>query len=94
MTRESTLDHLNVDESEKVSIRPSKLHGDTHQQSYAAFAMSKLIGNQPFHAMSYTGGRYDCGNRLGFLEANIAVALGRKDTARETRALLARLLKG
>ena len=57
-------------------------------------AMAKLIGNQPFHAMRYTGGRYDCGNRLGFLEANIAVALGRKDTARETRALLERLLKG
>jgi len=57
-------------------------------------AMAKLIGNQPFHAMRYTGGRYDCGNRLGFLEANIALALGRKDTARETRALLERLLKG
>lgn len=40
------LDHLNADESEQVSIRPSKLHGDTHQQSYAAFAMSKLIGVQ------------------------------------------------
>ncbi len=40
------LDHLNVDESEQTSIRPSKLHGDTHQQSYAAFAMSKLIGVQ------------------------------------------------
>jgi UTP--glucose-1-phosphate uridylyltransferase len=57
-------------------------------------AMAKLIGGQPFHAMRYTGGRYDCGNRLGFLEANVAVALGRADTAPETRALLGRLLKG
>jgi UTP--glucose-1-phosphate uridylyltransferase len=57
-------------------------------------AMAKLIGTQPFHAMRYTGGRYDCGNRLGFLEANVAVALGRADTAGETRALLDRLLKG
>jgi UTP--glucose-1-phosphate uridylyltransferase len=57
-------------------------------------AMAKLIGRQPFHAVRYTGGRYDCGNRLGFLEANVAVALGRKDTAGETRALLERLLKG
>lgn len=39
-------DHLNVDESDKPSLQPSKLHGDTHQQSYAAFAMSKLIGVQ------------------------------------------------
>jgi UTP--glucose-1-phosphate uridylyltransferase len=57
-------------------------------------AMAKLIGHQPFHALRYTGGRYDCGNRLGFLEANLAVALSRSDTAVETRALLGRLLKG
>lgn len=40
------LDNLNVDEPDQISIRPSTLHGDTHQQSYAAFAMSKLIGVQ------------------------------------------------
>ncbi|MBS0520061.1 MAG: UTP--glucose-1-phosphate uridylyltransferase GalU [Proteobacteria bacterium] len=57
-------------------------------------AMARMIGSQPFHAMRYTGGRYDCGNRLGFLEANVAVALHRADTAVETRALLERLLKG
>ncbi len=57
-------------------------------------AMAKMIGRKPFHAMTYTGGRYDCGSRLGFLEANVAVALHRKDTATETRALLTRLLKG
>ena len=49
---------------------------------------------QPFHALRYNGERYDCGNRLGFLEANVAVALDRADTAAETRALLERLLKG
>jgi UTP--glucose-1-phosphate uridylyltransferase len=57
-------------------------------------ALAKMIGGKPFHSMRYTGGRYDCGNRLGFLEANVAVALGRADTAAETRALLERLLKG
>ncbi len=57
-------------------------------------ALAKMIGGKPFHAMRYSGGRYDCGNRLGFLEANIAVALSRADTAGETRALLGRLLKG
>ncbi|MBN9486216.1 MAG: UTP--glucose-1-phosphate uridylyltransferase GalU [Alphaproteobacteria bacterium] len=56
-------------------------------------AMAKMMGGKPFHAMRYTGGRYDCGNRLGFLEANVAVALHRDETAAETRALLARLLK-
>jgi UTP--glucose-1-phosphate uridylyltransferase len=53
-----------------------------------------MIGQKPFHALTYKGHRYDCGNRLGFLEANVAVALHRSDTAAETRALLSRLLKG
>ncbi len=57
-------------------------------------ALAKMIGGRPFHAMTYTGGRYDCGHRLGFLEANVAVALRRADTAAETRALLDRLMKG
>jgi UTP--glucose-1-phosphate uridylyltransferase len=57
-------------------------------------AMAKMIGHTPFHALTYRGLRYDCGNRLGFLEANIGVALHRADTAEETRALLGRMLKG
>ena len=57
-------------------------------------AMAKMIGNQAFHALTYGGQRYDCGTRLGFLEANCAVALNRDDTKADTRALLGRLLKG
>lgn len=38
-------------------------------------AMAKLIGKQPFHGLRYDGQRYDCGSRLGFIEANIAYAL-------------------
>ena len=57
-------------------------------------AMAKMIGESPFHALRYAGQRYDCGSRLGFLEANVAVALHRADTSADTRALLARMLKG
>jgi UTP--glucose-1-phosphate uridylyltransferase len=57
-------------------------------------AMAKMIGEHPFHALTYAGQRYDCGTRLGFLEANCAVALNRDDTKADTRALLGRLLKG
>ena len=56
-------------------------------------AMAKMIGRTPFHALRYSGRRYDCGSRIGFLEANVAVALHRSDTTAETRALLERLLK-
>ncbi|MCA0320163.1 MAG: UTP--glucose-1-phosphate uridylyltransferase GalU [Proteobacteria bacterium] len=57
-------------------------------------AMAKMIGQQPFHALRYGGQRYDCGSRIGFLEANVAVALHREDTKADTRALLGRLMKG
>jgi UTP--glucose-1-phosphate uridylyltransferase len=56
-------------------------------------AMAKMIGRGPFHAMRYRGARYDCGNRLGFLEANVALSLARADTAAESRSLLTALLK-
>jgi UTP--glucose-1-phosphate uridylyltransferase len=56
-------------------------------------AMAKMIGISPFHALRYDGQRYDCGHRLGFLEANVAVSLHRADTAAETREMLNRLLK-
>jgi UTP--glucose-1-phosphate uridylyltransferase len=57
-------------------------------------AMARMIGQSPFHALRYAGQRYDCGSRLGFLEANVAVALYRTDTSADTRALLTRMLKG
>jgi len=57
-------------------------------------AMAKMIGRSPFHAMRYTGRRYDCGSRLGFLEANIAISLSRADTKAESRGLIERLMKG
>jgi UTP--glucose-1-phosphate uridylyltransferase len=42
-------------------------------------AMARLIGKQPFHGFRFEGIRYDCGDKLGFLEANIAFALARDD---------------
>ena len=57
-------------------------------------AMARMIGRAPFHALRYEGRRDDCGSRIGFLEANVAVALHRSDSREETRALLNKLLKG
>ena len=55
-------------------------------------AMAKLIGSQPFHGFRYEGKRYDCGDKIGFLEANIAFALQRPDMAPALRAALKPLL--
>jgi len=51
-------------------------------------AMAKLIGNQPFFAQTFDGVRYDCGDKLGFIQANIALALERPDMAGPLREWL------
>lgn len=38
-------------------------------------SMVKLIGRQPFHAYTFDGERFDCGSKLGFAQANLALAL-------------------
>jgi UTP--glucose-1-phosphate uridylyltransferase len=51
-------------------------------------SMAKLIGEQPFHGLRYEGRRFDCGDKVGFLEAQIAFALMRPDLAGAVRAFL------
>ena len=52
-------------------------------------AMAQLIGVQPFHALTYTGRRFDCGDKAGHITANIALALERDDVGPAVRAFLA-----
>lgn len=56
-------------------------------------AMSQMLGKQPFHAVTFDGKRYDCGSKVGYIEANLAVALERLDMADEVRAIAIDLLK-
>jgi UTP--glucose-1-phosphate uridylyltransferase len=51
-------------------------------------SMARLIGRMPFHAVRTTCERYDCGDKVGFLHANIAVGLTRPDIAPALRAIL------
>jgi len=55
-------------------------------------AMARMIGTQPFHAVTFAGRRYDCGSKLGFVEATLALALERDDMGADVRALMQRLL--
>ena len=50
--------------------------------------MAKLIGHQPFHGLRYEGRRFDCGDKIGFLEAQIAFALKRPEMADAVRGFL------
>ena len=52
-------------------------------------AMARMIGAHPFHGLRFTGRRFDCGDKVGFLEANIAYALERPEMAASVRRLLA-----
>ena len=51
-------------------------------------AMARMIGNTPFHGLRYKGERFDCGDKIGYLEAQIAFALQRPDIAPGVRGFL------
>jgi UTP--glucose-1-phosphate uridylyltransferase len=51
-------------------------------------AMAQMIGKQPFHAWAFDGQRYDCGDKAGFITANIALALARSDVGPTVAAFL------
>ena len=55
-------------------------------------AMARMIGTQPFHAVTFAGRRFDCGSKVGFVEATLALALEREDMKDEVRAMAIRLL--
>ena len=56
--------------------------------------MAKMIGRTPFHGLRYEGQRFDCGDKVGFIEAQIAFALARPDLAGSVRAFMERYLGG
>ena len=55
-------------------------------------AMARLIGRQPFHGRRFEGRRFDCGDKAGFVAANVAFALARPDLAGAVRDMLAELV--
>ncbi|MEG3083518.1 UTP--glucose-1-phosphate uridylyltransferase GalU [Sphingomonas sp. PB2P12] len=57
-------------------------------------AMAQLIGNQPFHGFTFDGQRYDCGDKAGYIQANLAIALSRADIGPAVRDFAKGLLQG
>jgi UTP--glucose-1-phosphate uridylyltransferase len=53
-------------------------------------AMARMIGRHPFHGLRFEGRRFDCGARLGYLEAIIACALERDDLRQGVRRIIER----
>jgi UTP--glucose-1-phosphate uridylyltransferase len=55
-------------------------------------AMIRLAEVQPFLGLKFEGRSFDCGSKIGFLAANVAYALARKDIAPGFRAELKDIL--
>ena len=55
-------------------------------------AMAQLIGNQPFHGYTFDGQRFDCGDKAGYIQANLALALARADIGPAVRSFAEGLL--
>jgi UTP--glucose-1-phosphate uridylyltransferase len=51
-------------------------------------AMAKTIGLIPFHGYRFEGRRFDCGSKVGYLEANLAYALEREEMRPRVREML------
>ena len=66
----------------------SKMERGAGNEVQLTDAMAKMIGNTPFHGLRYEGERFDCGDKIGFLEAQIAFALNRPDLSDAVRKFL------
>ena len=56
-------------------------------------SMAKLMTQQSFHAYVYEGVTHDCGDKIGLLKANVALALKRPDLGVAARAAVEAALK-
>ena len=51
-------------------------------------AMIHLMNEQDFYAVNFSGRRFDCGNKAGFVDATIAIALEHDEIAKEIPDIL------
>ena len=71
-----------------VMTHLSRLERGAGNEVQLTDAMAKMIGQGPFHGLRYEGRRFDCGDKIGFLEAQIAFALERPDLGPAVRDFL------
>ncbi len=55
-------------------------------------AMARLMNSQPFTAVQYDGTTHDCGDKIGLLRANVALALKRADLGEAARRAIEQAL--
>lgn len=55
-------------------------------------AMIQLAEDQPFYGVEFEGTTYDCGNKIGFLSANVAYGLEREDIGPQFKQALKQII--
>ncbi len=55
-------------------------------------AMKRLMAKQPFYGVKFEGKTYDCGDKVGFLAANVAYGLDRDDLGAAFREELEKIV--
>ena len=53
-------------------------------------AMARTLDRVDFHGLRFEGERFDCGDKAGYLEANVAFALADPELAEQAQEILAR----
>jgi UTP--glucose-1-phosphate uridylyltransferase len=69
---------------EAIRRTPADLRGEIQITD----AIRVLLESQPVYGVLFEGERYDCGNKLGFLEGTIALALQRPEFGEQVKAFL------
>lgn len=65
-----------------------KQHAGAGNEIQLTDAINTMAATTPTHGLRFDGKRFDCGSRLGFIEANIAFALNRDDMRDRVVAML------
>ena len=55
-------------------------------------SLAAQIGKTPFTGLRFSGTRFDCGSKIGFLKANIAFALDRKELSGDLKDWLKQII--
>ena len=54
--------------------------------------MLSLMDTQDFYGLKFTGTTYDCGDKVGFLAANVALGLSRDDISPQFKKALRQII--
>ena len=78
----------------RITINRAEVRNAVRPRTYEELtdAMARLMADQSFTAVEYAGVTHDCGDKIGLLRANVALALKRPDLGDAARQAIAGLL--